>query len=293
MLRRRAAASADDADVVHDEAPGVRRHVLRRAQVDVAPLDVARLSRVGLCRQPAAGDGGHALDRVEHRCRTDGTVDADHRRAALLELRRELLGRRAVERVAVLLGRHLRDDRDVRHAPHGIDRRADFVQIAERLEDEEIDAAVGKRLRLLAEIVARLVDAGLAPRLDADAERSDGAGDVRLLARSVPRDFRRLLVDRVQPIGEAERSELDAVRAERVGLDDVGARADVLLVHFSDQVRLRQVQRVEALVDEDALRIEHRPHRAVAHEDPLVERVEKRFHVSRRSVLNVSASMSK
>ena len=103
--------------------------------------------------------------------------------AAPLELRRELLRRRAVERVAVLFGRHLRDDRQVRHAAHGVDRGADLVQVAERLEDEQVDAAVGERLRLLAEILARLVDAGLAPRLDADAERPDRAGDVGLLAR--------------------------------------------------------------------------------------------------------------
>src|SRR5262249_18946539 len=50
---------------------------------------------------------------------------------------------------------------------------------------------------------------------------------------------------------------------------------------------------IEALVDEDALRVEHRPHRAVAHQHALVERLEKWLHVSRRSVLNVSASISK
>ena len=49
-----------------------------------------------------------------------------------------------------------------------------------------------QRLRLLAEVLARLVDAGLAPRLDADAERTDRAGDVGLLAGRVPRDRRAL-----------------------------------------------------------------------------------------------------
>ena len=71
-----------------------------------------------------------------------------------------------------------------------------LVQVAERLEDEQIDAAVGQRLRLLAEVLARLVDAGLAPRLDADAERADRAGDVGAVARGMPRDPRALFVDR-------------------------------------------------------------------------------------------------
>ena len=91
------------------------------------------------------------------------------------------------------------------------------------------------------------------------------------------RDLRALLVDALQPIGEAEGAQFDAVRAERVRLDDVGAGADVFLMDLGDEIRLREVQRVEALVDEDALRVEHRPHRAVAHEDPLVESIQKRF----------------
>ena len=70
---------------------------------------------------------------------------------------------------------------------------------------------------------------------------------------------------------EAERPELDAVRAEGVGFDDVGAGADVFLMDLGDQIGLGDVQRVEALVDEDALRIEHRPHRAVTDEDAIVE----------------------
>src|SRR4029077_7079848 len=101
------------------------------------------------------------------------------------------------------------------------------------------------------------------------------------------------LVDRAQLVGEAEGSQLDPVGAEGVGLDDVGTGADVLLVDFGDQVRLRDVERVEALVDEDALGIEHRAHRAVADEHALVQRVQELFHVSSRSVLNVSASTSK
>ena len=179
---------------------------------------------------------------------------------------------------AVLLGRHLRDDRQVGDDPDGIDGGADLVQIAEGLEDEQIDAALEQRLRLLAEVLARLVDAGLAPRLDADAQRTDRAGHVRAVARRATRDPRALDVDLAQRVGQAERAELDAVRAERVRLDDVGAGADVLVVDLLHQVRPRQVQRVEALVDEHALRVEHRPHRAVADEDALGERVGERQH---------------
>ena len=42
-------------------------------------------------------------------------------------------------------------------------------------------------------------------------------------------------------------------------------------MNLGDQIRLRHVQRVEALVDEDTLGVEHRAHGAVADEHPLVE----------------------
>ena len=52
--------------------------------------------------------------------------------------------------------------------------------------------------------------------------------------------------------------------------------AHVGLVHFGDEVRLREVELVERPVQEDAARVEHRPHRAVADEDAGVELLEER-----------------
>ena len=155
---------------------------------------------------------------------------------------------------------------------------ADLAQVAERLEHEQVDAALDERRGLFAEDRLGLVEAGLAPRLDADAERPDRAGDVGLVARRVrARGARPATLIVVQPSVEAERGQLDAVGAERVGLDDVGAGAHVGLVHVGDEVGLREVQLVEAAIEEDALGVEHRPHRAVADEHALVERFEKGF----------------
>ena len=55
VLRRRAAAAADQPHAAGDEAPRVGGHVLGRAEVDVAALDVARLAGVGLRRQRHVG----------------------------------------------------------------------------------------------------------------------------------------------------------------------------------------------------------------------------------------------
>ena len=51
--------------------------------------------------------------------------------------------------------------------------------------------------------------------------------------------------------------------------------ADVGLVDLGDEVGLGEVQLVEGAVEEDALRIEHRAHRAVADEHAPIELREK------------------
>ena len=97
---------------------------------------------IGQRRQPQSGHRFHALNRFEHRGGANRTVDAQNGCPASFEFRSKLLRRRAVQRVAIFLGPHLRDDRQVRHRTHGVDGGADFVQIAEGLEDEQIDAAL-------------------------------------------------------------------------------------------------------------------------------------------------------
>ena len=61
-------------------------------------------------------------------------------RAELFERRHERSGAGAVEAVAVVLGRDLRDDRQIADAAHGADRGADLVDVAEGFEHEQIDA---------------------------------------------------------------------------------------------------------------------------------------------------------
>src|SRR5439155_6908730 len=97
-------------------------------------------------------------------------------------------------------------------------RGPDLVDVAERLEDEQVDAPFDERARLFAEVLLRLVNARLAVRLDANPERPDRARDVGLLARRVPRDARPLDVDCLDPVGQPERAELDPIGAERVRL---------------------------------------------------------------------------
>src|SRR5205085_4907750 len=77
-------------------------------------------------------------------------------------------------------------------------------------------------------------------------------------------------VDVAQLVLDAERAELDAVRAVRVGLEDLRAGADVFAMDIEHDLRTAEIQLVVALVDEDAFGIEHRPHRSIEEVDVLV-----------------------
>src|SRR5262249_30758369 len=123
-----------------------------------------------------------------------------------------------------------------------------------------------ERGRLLTKRDFRFVDARPAPWLDAHAKRANRAGHPGGLARGVTRNLHALQVNRTDLVGEAETRELVAIRAERVGLDDVGARAHVLLMDFGDEIRLRQIQLIKAAIEKDAPRIQHRAHGAIADE---------------------------
>ena len=88
-------------------------------------------------------------------------------------------------RVAVFLDGHLCHDRQITDAPDGRDCRSNLVEIAECLENEEINAAGQQGFGLLAKKCFRFVFSGLSPRLDSDPQRANRARDIpRPLATS-------------------------------------------------------------------------------------------------------------
>jgi hypothetical protein len=276
VVGRRAAATADQPDARPDEPPGVGRHVVRRAEIQVAAVDVARLAGVGHRGQQGTRHRlGEAFDGVEHRGGADAAVDPEHVGAKLHQLRPELLHRRAVQGVAILGGGQHRDDRPIAHTADGPDRRADLVDVAEGLEDEQVHAAVGQAAGLFGEDDFGLVQPRLAPRLDTDAQRPHRAGHPRGIARRVTRNARPGDVDGVDLLGQAEARELEPVGPEGVGLDDLRARAKVGLMDVDHQAALRQVQILEGAIEEDALGVELSAHGAIADEHPIAQGVEK------------------
>jgi hypothetical protein len=83
------------------------------------------------------------------------------------------------------------------------------------------------------------------------------------------REFRGATVELMRLIGEPELRQLQPVRAEAVCFEHLGASLHVRTMHVTHEIGRANVQLVIALVDEDSLRIQHRPHRAVEQDDGL------------------------
>ena len=197
------------------------REVLgRRMREDHAVAGEAREPDVRERGKGLAGSA-HALERAQRSLQSGAVVRPDRDDVEVCEGRCGLFGGDAAERLRVLVEREQADDGEPRHRADGCDRRDQLVELVERLDHEEVDAAALEQRRLLGE--DRLAV------LRRPAERADRAGDedVRAgdLAR-VARDLHRRLVHRGDVVLEVVLRELPAVGTERVGLDDVRAGAD-------------------------------------------------------------------
>ena len=123
----------------------------------------------------------------------------------------------------------------------GLDRRDELVEVEERLDHEQVDAASLEHARLLGvqrPVLARVEHLELAERADRAGDQHVAAGDVARLARQA--DARR--VDRLELVIEELRRQLAPVGAEGVRLDQLGAGADVARVHRDHALGRAQVR---------------------------------------------------
>jgi hypothetical protein len=92
VLRRRAAASADDLRAGVHQVARVLGHVLGARHVHAAPAHVARHAGVGLSAQLPARERDHLLDRLENGLWTDRAVQPDDIGAEPVERADDVLG---------------------------------------------------------------------------------------------------------------------------------------------------------------------------------------------------------
>ena len=182
------------------------------------------------------------------------------------------LGARAIEAIRFLVDRKQHDDLQLRgyvaRGQHGL---LCLVYRHHGLEHQQVDAAFRQRCNLFGEGGAGLLQAGLAQRLQPQTQRPHRAGHKRLgsllLADGVhtlPGDGGAGAVELAHLVAQAKPFQPETIGAKGVGLDDLGACLQVLLVHGAHRLRLGYIQLVVAAVDEHATAVEHRAHGAVA-----------------------------
>jgi hypothetical protein len=163
-----------------------------------------------------------------------------------------------------------------RERPHRRDGRLRLVERRHRLQQEEVDASLEQPLGLLPVGLLRLLEPDVPDRGQGLADRADRAGHEGATPGRLARDPRPLAVDLPNLCLQAVGPQLEAVGTERVRLDDVGPRLDVLVVDLPHEAGTREVELVEAPVQEDAAGVEHGAHGPVEDDGPFGQAVEKR-----------------
>ncbi len=304
VLGRRPAATSDE---VHEPVLGERAQVAARVRgLLVVEPERIRQSGVGMARDVGRGDVREPLEERPHLGRAERAVDADDERLGVLDGDPERIRGLPGEVAAALVDCGEREpERELRSdCARGHDRGLRVQRVEDRLDEQEIDAAVPQRRDLL--FVGRLDrverDSAIRRILDLWGEREgdvqrahragDEAGPVRRPGSPVvgggSRESRALLAHLRREALERVVGLADRGRGERVRRRDVGAGLEVRIVDLRDDVRRRQVQEIGValhvarvrreplapvlLLRQLATVDEHAPG-PVEHEDPLGEKV--------------------
>ena len=167
----------------------------------------------------------------------------------------------------------------------------EVARVLGRLDQQRVRPSREQPDRLGPVMDDHLVEGGAARHGDGLGRRTHGARDEsgpvrrRKFLRGVPSDLGGEAVDLERAIGQAVFREDEGRRPERVGLDHVGARREVLLVHPQDDVRARAhevlVASLELLPAEvgrgQVLPLEPRSRGAVQDQDALRQHLPERF----------------
>jgi hypothetical protein len=144
---------------------------------------------------------------------------------------------------------------------------AQFVQVGKGLQDQEVDTGLEQRVDLFAKGRPRFGERRGTERFDAHAQRPNRAGHKDAVLGRFARQTDRRLIDGFQFLRDSESGQPHPAGAVGVGFENLRAGFGVLQVNLAHHVGLRQVQLVEAPVDEHTARVQHGAHGAIRDED--------------------------
>src|SRR6185436_15197570 len=117
-----------------------------------------------------------------------------------------------------------------------LDGELDLPGLSHGLEDQRVGAALRERLGLLAEGRAHPRALLLGGAGERKTRRADRAPDVGAIARGLAGEADRGDVELAHALLEPLAGEANAVAAERVGLEELGPGAEVILVDFEHEL---------------------------------------------------------
>ncbi len=312
MIRGRSATAADDVD----EAAGDERleEIARLVGLLVVLSERVWQPGVRVAEDVAFGQPRELFEVRAHLARAERAVHADGQRASVTDRGVERVDHLARQRAAAEIGDRDRDE-DRQPQPlfleHVLDRDdagLGVERVEDRLEQEQIGAAIDEATRLILVCGPRLVEGHPAERWIVDlggdrqrpVHRTKGAGHETRPVRRLRLPLIDCLAGQasslvVQLVGKRFEGVVrlrDGCARKGVGLDDVGAGFQILAVDGADDVRPREDEDVavpaqvlrmapEAIAAEVGLgqfvALDHRAHRAVEEEDALLERAAQRL----------------
>ena len=236
------------------------------------PVHGARHAGVGHGDQGQVGDRSHALNGRQHRGRPYAAVATDGIRTPLGQSGGSGLRGRAIQAVCILIDRHHHQNRQ--RGSRGFCRKNGLLRLVQggnRLDQQQIHPTFRQAANLLRKSRMRLIQADLSQRFEPGAQGPDSARNPDLpallvgsLVHCLARYFHPGPVDLDHLVRQAIALQAQGIGAKRIGLDDLRARLQVLLVDGSHHFRLGEIQLVVATVDEDAPGVQTGPHGAIA-----------------------------
>lgn len=238
---------------------------------------------------------GEVAQVLAHLGRARRAVQADHVDAEGLEGGQGRADLRAEQHGAGRLERH-RDQQGhldagrLHGAPGAEDGGLGLEQVLRGLHDQGVRAAGQQALRVGLEAVAQgaVGDVAESGQLGARADRAQHPARASVASGEgvggLPGDTGARLGQLEHPLGDVVLGHGRVVCAERVGLDAVHARVEVLLVHGADDVRPGDVEDLVAalelleVLEGGLLGLEHGAHGSVGHHHTGGQRLSERGH---------------
>ena len=263
VFGRRAAAAADDVDqAVAREARDQAGHLVRRF---VVAAEFVGQAGVGICRDERLRDASDFLEVFAHGRRAQRAIEADRERPRMAHRMPERGWRLPGKGAAGTIGDRARYHHGkppaerVEHPIAGEDRRLGVERVENRLDQNDVGAAVDEAFDLLGIGVAQFVESdraeagivhvgrkrgGAIGRAERARDEARLAVETFSLQRRATREARAVAVELIDHLLHAVIGLGDACGGKRIGLQDVRARHRISEQNILDCPRLRQGQQI-------------------------------------------------